>query len=467
MRRFVSYGPAFVVLLTVLAAFIAVPVLSGRGATAASLARVSLARQTLDDDDILARLDAAMTALADAVFPSVIHIDVVGGRQGSSGSGWLYDDRGHVVTNAHVVRGARQIRAEFFDGRRTSAQTVAIDPFTDIAVLKLESTDGLVPARRATGEIPHRGQAAFAFGSPFGFKFSMTRGIVSGLGREPSTAVEFGGYTNFVQTDAAINPGNSGGPLVDRLGRVIGMNTAIATGRDTQGTRDGQSSGISFAVPLATIESVVDQLIERGSVSRGFFGIRMGGRVEVNEASFRGTGVLVDTVVEGGPADLAGLRRRDTIVEIAGQNISTSEQLRGIVSSFRPGQRVPVRAFRGREPFSAEVVVGEMAPEQLATQAVGSALGTWFIQLEINDSPEGPVVGATVGDVPRAAGFDTGQRIVAINGSPVDTFARMCVHLVDEGFLSGDLIRFTVEKPGGERATLNLSLDPRNWESQP
>ncbi len=133
MRRFVSYGPAFVVLLTVLAAFVAVPALSGRGATAASMARVSLARQALDDDDILARLDAAMTTLADAVFPSVIHIDVVGGRQGSSGSGWLYDDQGHVVTNAHVVRGARQIRAEFFDGRRTSARTVGVDPFTDIA----------------------------------------------------------------------------------------------------------------------------------------------------------------------------------------------------------------------------------------------------------------------------------------------------------------------------------------------
>src|SRR5262249_19153086 len=151
---------------------------------------------------------------------------------------------------------AEQIRGELF----------AADPYTDIAVVKVPESDDVFPARRATGLQPQQGDNVFVFGSPFGFKFSMSQGIISGLGRDPTAAAEFGGYTNYIQTDAAVNPGNSGGPLVDIKGRVIGMNVAIATARSSDGTTtdEGQSAGISFAIPLGTIESVVDQLITRG-----------------------------------------------------------------------------------------------------------------------------------------------------------------------------------------------------------
>ncbi|MCA9307728.1 MAG: trypsin-like peptidase domain-containing protein, partial [Phycisphaerales bacterium] len=173
------------------------------------------------------------------------------------------------------------IEVEFHDGRVREAEVVGLDSATDIAVLKVGNVSGLFPLRRATNEPVHMGDQVFAFGSPFGIKFSMSRGIVSGLGRGDAAHM-MGmrrGYTNFIQTDAAMNPGNSGGPLVDIYGRVIGMNAAIANNaqpdQETAGF-SGQSAGIGFAIPLETVESVVDQIIESKLVLRGYLGVLIG-----------------------------------------------------------------------------------------------------------------------------------------------------------------------------------------------
>lgn len=462
MRRFVSFGPAFVVLLAVLATLVAAPVIVRRASIAQTQARVTLAQQTLDEDDFLERLDRAMTTLAEAVTPSVVHVDVRGGRVGASGSGWIYDTDGHIVTNAHVVRGSREVGVQFSSGRRTSARIVGMDHFTDIAVLKVDAGSGVIPARRATGIVPRQGQSTFAFGSPFGFKFSMSRGIISGLGRDPTEAVEVGGFTNFIQTDAAVNPGNSGGPLVDSRGRVIGMNTAIATGAQTQGTREGQSAGISFAVPLTTIESVVEQLITTGRVSRGFLGITLpqGNPIRViDHESFRGRGVPIPSVLTGGPADKAGLQGGDVIVNIGNVPVPDLAVLRSVISAFRPGEEVPLTVWRRDRLEEMRVTMGQMSHEQLATQSVRGALGEW-LGVAVGDQGGAVQVIEVVGSHARVMGLEPGQVIKTVNGEAVRSFEQFAVRLVDAGFLAGESVQLTVLPPSGVERDIRLSLRP-------
>lgn len=452
MRRMVSFGPALVVLCTAVLGVVLVPALVRSASFARTEARIELARQVLGDDDILQRLDRAISAVADAVAPSVVHIDVAARSErpgGATGSGWVYDLDGHIITNAHVIRDANLIRVQFHDGRIRQARLVAFDPFTDIAVLRVGERDGLFPAPRATGEIPRQGQSVFAFGSPFGFKFSMSRGIISGLGREPSSAIDFGGYTNFIQTDAAVNPGNSGGPLVNSGGRVIGMNVAIATGKDSDGTIEGQSAGISFAIPLATIESVVEQLIERGTVSRGFLGINLpNSAVIIDDAAFRGTGIPVPRVVQDGPAALGGLRSGDVIVSIDGEPVPTVAALRSIVSNVRPGAVLDLSVFREGAVEPVEVVAGEFTFEELAAQSVRGAL--LVLGLDLSDGVGVPRVRSVDRWWASTAGFKPGQTIRAVDGETVSSLDQFFVTLANRGFLAGEPVEFTVESEEGE-----------------
>ncbi|MCB9846215.1 MAG: trypsin-like peptidase domain-containing protein [Phycisphaeraceae bacterium] len=464
MRRFVSILPATLVLTVAIAALYVVPLTVRRATFAAAEARVQLARQTLDDDDLLDRLDQAFTSVADAVVPSVVHIEVRGPRRtflGASGAGWIFDDQGHIVTNAHVVEQSQRIEVQFFDGRVVPARLVRADSGTDIAVLRVAETAGIIPARRASGQLLRQGQNVFAFGSPFGFKFSMSRGVISGLGRSPTSAVEFGGMTNFIQTDAAVNPGNSGGPLVDIHGRVIGMNVAIATGRDTQGTNEsGQSAGISFAIPLATIDYVVEQLIAGRDPSSGFLGITLPPRdtTAVSGASFRGTGVLVDSVQPGGPAEQAGLRANDVIVRIDGERTPSVPVLQSVVASKRPGQEVAVEFWREREDalLSARVIMGEFTARQKNGQRGRSALAR-FLGVIIDDNPAGPVVSQLMSEQTADLGFERGQVIEQVGGKSVSTASDVGAELVDAGFLSGDEVEVVLRAEDGERRRVRIS----------
>jgi serine protease Do len=468
MRRIVSYGPAFVILLAAAAMLTAAPALVWKITAAQTGARIVLARQALDDDDILERLNRAMRNVADTVRPSVVHIEVRGSRGGrgprSAGSGWVYDAAGHIVTNAHVLFGARSISVQFSDGRVAQGDLVGDpDPYTDIAVIKVPSTDGLFPAARATGVQPRQGERVFVFGSPFGFKFSMSQGIISGLGRDPQTAVDFGGFTNFIQTDAAVNPGNSGGPLVDIKGRVIGMNVAIATGRDNQGTTEGQSAGISFAIPLATIESVADQIIKNGSVSRGFLGIRwdIGGGFGYDEV-IRSTGIRVGQVEPDGPAAKAGLRGGDFITEVDGQPVSGSEVLRSVVTSTRPGNAVKVKAWRSGKPGEYEVVLGEYPRETLNIDGARLALGRYGLM--ISADRQNVVVYWVGDDSPAAeAGFERGQVIRRIGAKDVKTDREAYLAFAEQGLLVGRrvpvLVSITAEGSSSTEKTIEAQLN--------
>lgn len=462
MRRFVAFGPAFVVLIACVVSLLAAPALLRQHATATTRARIVLARQSIDDDDILARLDAAVSAIADSVMPSVVHIQTSNAGSsgfhefGSSGAGWVFDHDGHVVTNAHVVRRAGDISVEFFDGRVASARIVGVDPYTDIAVLDVDSSGPYFPARRGADRLPRQGERAFAFGSPFGFKFSMSEGIISGLGREPPGGL--GGFTNYIQTDAAVNPGNSGGPLVDVRGEVIGMNVAIATARNNGSALEdqdsGDSAGISFAIPLGTIDPIVRQIIDHGEVQRGFIGISFANPRDRADTAVRrfftedGTllsGVQIFEVTEGGPSERAGLQAGDIITSIRNQPVLGVSALRTLVSSTRPGDALPLEVFRDGEVFDYTLTLDRM-PDELLVGQTGRQL-QFQLGLFLTNADGGPLVHTVWPDRPAdRAGLKAGQTVLRVAGKPVTSDAEVLRALTDAGLLGGKRVEMEVRE---------------------
>lgn len=283
-----------------------------------------------------------------------------------AGSGIVIDTRGHVLTNFHVIEGAKEIQVLLSDGSSHLATVVGVDPATDVAVLKIEAVaETLHPVAFGTSADLRVGQRVFAIGNPFGLERTLTTGIISSLNRSLPTR---SGRTikSIIQTDAAINPGNSGGPLVDNGGRLIGMNTAIAS-------RTGQSSGVGFAIPVGTLSRIVPQLIANGRVIRPDAGI-----ARVFESD---TGLLVAAVTPDGPAERAGIRgfrvvrerRRqgpfmvetarvdragaDLIVAVGGQPVQTADDFLAAVESGNPGDTVLITVLREGHRLEIPVVL--------------------------------------------------------------------------------------------------------------
>jgi S1-C subfamily serine protease len=433
MRRFITFGPALVVLLTTVVTLLAAPAAVRLVGYANTDASMKLARQTLDQDTILRQIDRAVRAVAEAVEPSVVHIAVnepgpFRSQRISQGSGWVFDTAGHVVTNSHVVRGARNIEVTFQDGRTVTADLVGQDISTDIAVIKVRTDEGLFPAQRASGLELHQGERVYAFGSPFGFKFSMSEGIVSGLGRDPQRVLGEGGYTNFIQTDAAVNPGNSGGPLVNVEGKVVGMNVAIATATNAEGTSEGQSSGISFAIPLSTIESVVSQIAATGTVQRGYLGINHMEVEALNDKelearNIRLRGVFVSRLEPGGPSDKAGLHSGDVITKINGRPTSSIAILRSMVITYPPGERVKVEVYRDGKTMEIPVTVGELSvPTPVEETEAKAAIQRYGI-IGLAAADNGKLVISEMISRSRAyrAGLRPGNIITQVEGKPIET----------------------------------------------
>lgn len=466
MRRFTSVAPA--VILACIAAFsiVAIPELVRSASYARTQAQIVLARQTIAQDDILERIDRAVRAVATSVEPSVVHIDILGGRESdspgrSSGSGWVWDAQGHIITNAHVVRDAERISVQFADGRAESGEIIAVDLFTDIAVLRIDPGPGVTPARRASNQRPETGDRVFAFGSPFGFKFSMSSGIISGVGRDARSDGRFGGYSNFIQTDAAVNPGNSGGPLVNVRGEVIGMNVAIATARDTSGTTsDGQSAGISFAIPLPVIDSVVDQLITSRRVSRGFLGISFGQPRMFAPVPEGVAGVRVSRVVDDGPAAAAGIRVGDLITHINEQPVPNSAVLRSFISITRPGTTATIRVLRDGESREVRATLGQLPAEQAFVQVWPALAG------EIGMIAKAEDAGLTISEVypgspADRAGMKPGQRILDVAGDRPANFEDFYRLLVLAGLLENDPVTVRVAPADGDGPATPRSLQLR------
>jgi len=267
--------------------------------------------------------------------------------EAGSGSGFIWDDRGHIVTNFHVIKGAESVTVTLHDEKTYDAKLVGAEPRKDIAVLRIDAKDELIPIAVAPNRALEVGQKAVAIGNPFGLDHTLTVGVISALGRQVKGV---GGVTirDMIQTDAAINPGNSGGPLLDSAGRLIGMNTAIYS-------KSGGSAGIGFAVPSPTIVRVANQLIKHGKVEQVGMGITIDpmGRLE-RRAGARG--VLVLDVSKGSPAEKAGLKGvlrtssglvlGDLIVGIDDQKVESYDDLYNALDGRKPGEKATVKLRR-------------------------------------------------------------------------------------------------------------------------
>ncbi len=270
------------------------------------------------------------------VNPAVVNITVSSGtgsqlEELGSGSGFVIDKKGHIVTNNHVVADATEVDVKFYDGRVAIAKVVGSDPYSDLAVIQVDVPESwLVPVELGDSDAVKVGQRVVAIGNPFGLEGSMTLGIVSAMGRtlpadQLTTPQDTGVFQNpqIIQTDAAINPGNSGGPLLDLAGRVVGVNAAIRTDNGARA-----NSGVGFAIPVNAVKRVAPQLIEKGSASYAYLGVSSNSRFSVAElvAALKlpaDHGVLIDTVTPNGPADQAGLRGGNKETNIRGIPIRT------------------------------------------------------------------------------------------------------------------------------------------------
>jgi serine protease Do len=259
-------------------------------------------------------------------------------KQPSVGSGFIIDKSGYVVTNNHVIEDADKIVVKLDDDHELDATVVGRDPNTDIALLKVDSDTDLPFIKMGNSKELKIGQWVVAIGSPFGLERTVTAGIVSAKGR----VIGSGPYDDFIQTDASINPGNSGGPLINMDGEVVGINTAIIA----------SASGIGFAIPISLAQGIIAQLKSEGEVTRGWLGVAIQDLTS-ELAEYYGLkdrkGVLVADVFRGDPADKAGIRAKDIILEVNDQKIETSRQLTTMIAGLKVGQTAKVEVFRDRK----------------------------------------------------------------------------------------------------------------------
>jgi serine protease Do len=344
-----------------------------------------------------------------------------GFEQRGLGTGVIVSDDGYVLTNNHVVDNADEVNVTLSDDRTLAADVVGTDPKTDLAVLKIEAED-LVPAELGDSDAIQVGQWVLAIGSPFGLKQTVTAGIVSAKGR---ANVGVADYEDFIQTDAAINPGNSGGPLVNLEGKVIGINTAIAS-------RTGGYMGIGFAIPSNMARQIMDSIMTAGRVDRGWLGAMIQDLTEDLAGSFEydsTDGVLIGDVVADGPADKAGLRAGDIVVEYNGKRVRKAAQFRNAVAATTPDSEVELVVFRDGERKTLEVTIGLLEGQAVAGLGTKSAFDLGITVQTLTPElarkagvgeEEGVIVTEVEpGSMAARVGIRTGDVIVAVGGSPI------------------------------------------------
>ena len=341
----------------------------------------------------------------------------------AGGSGFILNANGYIVTNNHVVENAVDIQVKLGDGRELPSKVVGRDAKTDLALLKVEAT-GLPVIPLGDSTALQVGEPVMAIGNPFGLEQTVTTGIVSATGR----VIGSGPYDNFIQTDASINPGNSGGPLINARGEVIGINTAIFS-------RGGGSVGIGFAVPSSLAKTVITQLVDRGKVERGWLGVAIQPLTQDLAKSFkRGdtTGALVSEVKEGSPADKAGMKTGDVIVELDGKKVTKATDLPSLVAEMPVGKSVPIVVVRDGREVRLNAQIARLEDESPTKVAKTEDKG----QLGLSMQPLTPPVvrelglkvkeGVLVRDVIEGgraaeAGIRAGDVIVEVNREPVRT----------------------------------------------
>ncbi|MGV2292102.1 Do family serine endopeptidase [Trinickia sp. YCB016] len=270
------------------------------------------------------------------------------------GSGVIVSSEGYILTNQHVVDGAEKIEISLADGRTTSAKVIGVDPETDLAVLKVNLTN-LPTITLGRMDQARVGDVVLAIGNPFGVGQTVTMGIISALGRNH---LGINTFENFIQTDAPINPGNSGGALVDVNGNLLGINTAIYS-------RSGGSLGIGFAIPVSTARSVLESIITTGSVTRGWIGVEPQDVTPEIAESFgleQKSGTIITGVLQGGPADKAGIKPGDVLQSVNGEEITDTTRLLNVIAQIKPGTDAKIRLIRKNKPIDLTVMIGKRPP---------------------------------------------------------------------------------------------------------
>ena len=280
-------------------------------------------------------------------------------QQSSLGSGVIVSQQGFILTNHHVIEAADEIQVALADGRIVPAKLVGADPETDLAVLRVDLKN--LPAMTfGSSDNIKIGDVVLAIGNPFGVGQTVTMGIVSAVGR---SHLGINTFENFIQTDAAINPGNSGGALIDVSGHLIGINSAIYS-------RSGGNQGIGFTIPVSLAKNIMEQIIQKGAVTRGWIGVEVQDVTPELAESFNlgaQQGALIAGVLRNAPADKADIHPGDVVVDIAGKPVTDSSKLLNLISDLPPGKPAKIKVIRAQKPVSIEVNIGIRPKQQTET----------------------------------------------------------------------------------------------------
>src|SRR6516165_4255055 len=391
-----------------------------------------------------------------------------GSVQEHLGSGFIVDRSGIVLTNNHVIEGADKITVKLMDEREFDAKIVGRDPKTDLAVIRIgDGKDDFPVAPLGDSSQLQVGEWVAAIGSPFGLTNTITAGIISGKGRN----IGAGPYDNFLQTDASINPGNSGGPLVNLRGEVIGINSAILS-------QTGGNLGIGFATPINIAKEILPELIKTGKVTRGWLGVSIQ-RVTPEIAKAMGLekdrGALVSEVMQGSPAEKAGIRSGDVITEYDGKPIERANDLPILVAQTPVGKDVSLVVQRENKRLPFAIQIGELKEEEKVASAPEKGrfgLSVQTVTPEIArslslDQPSGAIVSNVQSGSPAAdAGLMRGDVILEANRQPIKSAAEL-QKIIDSGKPGANLL-FLVRRSGNNLfLAMNLPEKPGESRSEP
>lgn len=367
-------------------------------------------------------------------------------KQQGMGTGFITSSDGFILTNNHVVQGADEVMVKLADGREIKAEVKGTDDKLDVALLKIADKAPLPFAELGDSDALEVGEWVMAIGNPFGLAHTVTAGIVSAKGR----VIGSGPYDDYIQTDASINPGNSGGPLFNSAGKVIGINTAIIA--------NGQ--GIGFAIPITMAKSVADQLKASGKVVRGYLGVnfdKLNPKLARSLGLSSDKGVIITNVQKGSPAEKAGLRVEDVIVQFDGKPVNAETDLPKVVAATPVGKKVKVVLFRKAKRLELTMAVGQQSPEgavaagEPATASIGISVRELTPelarQLGLKESRGVVVSEVKPGSSADESGMVRGDLVLEFNGQPVENMERFAA--LAARVAKGEVVRLLLRRPDG------------------